>query len=580
MRYILSSLAVAALAGGVQAQTQNLVFITNENTGTVIGPTAGSIGDGTDSANSRKVLVFDVDFDGDNDAFFLNWNNASRGLKNNGAGVFSADPQAADELYTLTSGRGAKGAAVFDADSDGDQDIFIANGPIGGTQQQNLFLANFAQGAPGTTNFIDVSASFPQANDDFDHSYDAAFLVVNGTRNTLIVANRSLDGVAGSGQNRIYFDAPGGAVLYNEQAGAASTNFNSTSNVRNSRDLVVADFDGDGKDDVFVANAGSASDVNEIFRQSGTSLVGDAVAAFAGDAGQSYGADAADLNGDGLPDLIVANRETATSGATNFFFQNTSIAGNVDFSAVAGSAFTAGSAASYDVTFGDLDGDGDQDIVVANNLNDNQVFMNDQVENGVPAANFFAQAAADMFTGIADGLIQSNGGRTRSIAIAEFGDYGPDANHQGAEVLFANSIAGSNEFYRGMGKQFFAIAGTATTTSNAVTLGGGGFMSPSIGGGGSLVVAGGNSAGVAVLDLALAASAVPFGTGTLVAQGGITTSQFALDGTGAATINVGTGDIPAALSGLQMFVQVRTDENGSIAGALDACSNGLSLVVQ
>ena len=569
MRLVLTSAALVVLAGALPAQTQNLVFITNQNTGTVIAPSAGAIGNGLDSANTRKVVMFDLDFDGDLDAYFLNHNANSRGLKNNGAGVFTSE-NAGNPIYAATNGTGAKGVRAFDADGDGDLDVFIACGPVAGVQKNNIWLANLAQAAPGNTNFTNVTAFEPI---NFEHSYDAAFLLLGGVK-TILVANRSIDGVAGSGGNRKLTET--GVVGVYQNGVPANGNFNSAdpAEVRNSRDLVAADFDGDGLTDVFVCNAGSGGEANQAFRQVGAALVADPVAAFLATPGNSYGASAADLDLDGLLDLVVANRLTSTSGEPNLLFENTSSLGDIDFTQHTATVIDDAVSTSYDVRLADLDLDGDADLVVANNLGNNAVYMNNNIGTG--ASPF----SAGGFTKVVDGLIQSNRGRTRSIAVADVGNYGPDANHQGAEVAFANTIGGANTFFRGMGKQFFTLAGTATTAANAVSLDGGGFMSPSIGAGGSLVMAGGNSAGVAVLDLALTASAVPFGTGTLVAQGGITTTQFALDGTGAATVNVASASIPAVLSGLRLFVQARTDENGSAPGALDACSNGLSLVVQ
>ena len=247
MRSLTLGLTFLCAAPALTAQTQNLVFITNAPVPGVATPgQAGSIGDGTDSDDTRKVVVFDVDFDGDEDVLFLNHDGFGRGLLNDGFGAFTVDTASADDLYSCTAGVGAKGVAVGDADGDGDADVFIATGPVGGVQQANVWLAN----SPGPfTNFQDVSAFQPA---HVDHSYDAAFLQLDGMV-ALAVANRMGGGV--TGQNRLYVDsnldgvfetvAPSGGEFASDQA----------ADVRSSRDLVVADFDGDGLDDVFVAKS-------------------------------------------------------------------------------------------------------------------------------------------------------------------------------------------------------------------------------------------------------------------------------------------------------------------------------------
>jgi hypothetical protein len=573
MRSILStSLAVLALGSAAMAQNQNLVFITNEAVGGTVDPSAGVIGNGIDTDNTRKVLVFDIDFDGDEDVFFLNHNNTSQGLINDGSGVFTADTRGT-VLYTATNGVGSKGAFASDVDGDGDMDVFVATGPVGGVQQNNLWLANISAPGPSVSAFFDVSGSEPVHT---DHSYDAAALSLNGSR-AIIVANRTGAGV--TGQNRIYDDTNGDGVYLTVAPADGTFNSANGAEIRNCRDLIVGDFDGDGLDDVFVANAGNSNELNQIFRQSGASLVDDAVATFGLNPGNSYGAAAADLNADGLLDLAVSNRLTATTGQSNFLFQNTSSVGDVDFTAVAGTSVDGDSRASYDVTFGDVDGDGDSDVIVANNNDDNAVFMNNQVENGVAAANFFTQAAADMFSQISDGLLQDNGGRTRSAIIAEFGAYGPDANHQGSEVVLANAITGSNEFYRGMGKQFFDLGG-ATSGNITPTLEGDGFFSPTTGG--SLVIANASANRPAFLTMDIVNFNNPFNGGTQLVDLGSGTAfisgLFNLDGTGGLDLVVAAGDIPAAFSGTQLFVQVAT-EDLTLPGNF-GITNGISLVIQ
>lgn len=557
---------LASAAGVASAQTQNLVFITNENVGNVVTPgQAGTIGDGSDSASTRKVLVFDIDDDGFEDVFFLNHGASSRGLMGDGTGVFVADGFPGDDIYSASASKGAKGIAIGDADGDGDMDAILASGPVGGVHQANVWLANVSVNA---TNYIDVSGFQPP---HVDHSYDASFLTLAGDM-AVVVANRLGTGV--TGQNRLYIDSDANGVYETVAPAAGEFASDAPAEIWSSRALVVADLDGDGLDDVVVANAGNGGHPNQAFLQSGGALVAESVAGFASVAGNSYGVSLADLDADGLLDLLVANRQTAIVGELNQLFRNASTLGDLEFVAETLTVVDDASAPSYDVTFGDLDGDGDSDLIVANNDADNAVYMNNTVEDGVSAFS------AGGFTEIVDGLLQSNAGRTRSAVIAEFADYGPDGNHQGAEVVLANSIAGSNEFYRGMGKQFVDLGGATNGDINP-NLRGNGFFSPTSGG--ALLITGGQTnASQSLLFMDVTPAAIPFGGGTLVVDPSSGTafvsSKFQLGNDGSLELAIDEGDIPASMSGMQLFSQVLTRDEG--LPTKRGLTNGLSIVIQ
>jgi hypothetical protein len=597
MRSLLTTLAIATLAAGAFAQTQNLVFVTNEDVGgggTVVDTpgAAGEIGDGLAGlSNARKVFEVDIDADGDQDIFVLVHSGNSQGFINQGDSTFDADVSADTTLYTTSSGSGAKGVAWGNADGDGDLDCFIATGPTG-AQNTNIFLQNTSTGEDNTS-FVDISA-FLTAGLDTDHSYDGAFLILNGTQH-LAVANRIIGGdAANGGANKLYQNTGGDFVPVGSVAGTFQSS--ELAEISSSRDLLVGDFDGDGNDDLFVANATNAGSANQLFRQQGGSLIDDSVPAFLANPGNSYGAAAVDLNGDGALDLLVANRQTAATGETNQLFQNDNngLGIAVSFTLADGAnVIQTDSDTSYDVVFGDMDGDGDQDAFVANNNATNAVYMNNAVEDGVSAFS------AGGFTRVQDGLLQDNRGATRSAIIGEYGDYGPNANHQGAELFFANANGGEATFFRGYGKQFFdngfgTEAGVTPVSANQTpTMAGNGFFSSDDGAGGALLLGGGipgNSQTLLLMDIV--AAAIPQngttkivdntgGSGTAVQVGGIT-----LDGTGAAELAVAPGSIPADLSGQILFLQAIMRDTGMTNGQpgvttpQQGLTNGISLVVQ
>src|SRR6266849_2010368 len=124
----------------------------------------------------------------------------------------------------------------------------------------------------------------------------------------------------------------------------------------NPRNLAVVDVDGDGKPDLVVANDGTPS--ISVFKNTSSpgNLGGNAFAAKVDFATGSRPLQLAvgDLDGDGKPDLVVANWDSGTISV----FQNTSTPGTVDADTFANRIDLATGPGPYSVAIGDLDGDG------------------------------------------------------------------------------------------------------------------------------------------------------------------------------------------------------------------------------
>jgi hypothetical protein len=153
-----------------------------------------------------------------------------------------------------------------------------------------------------------------------------------------VIPNISTSGNIVFGPN-IYLNAPVGTGL--DQEGAA-----------------VGDLDGDGKPDIALTSGIGQASVS-IYRNTS---VGAAIS-FAGRLDLAvvngpYGVTIGDLDGDGKPDLVVAN----TGGNQLSFFRNLSVPGTLSFGARVD--LTLGGA-PYDVAIGDIDGDGKADLVVS-----------------------------------------------------------------------------------------------------------------------------------------------------------------------------------------------------------------------
>lgn len=152
------------------------------------------------------------------------------------------------------------------------------------------------------------------------------------------------------------------------------------------RSIALADMDGDGLLDVIAGNDETTAGSNRIYLNQSTSAH---VVSFA--AGFDFGpADdqtgkilVGDLNGDGLPDIVVLNFVATGSPGINRFFLNQSTVGNLAFSQADISADTNSSSGG---TLGDFDGDGDLDVAVANVFGGttaiNRLYLNQFVESG------------------------------------------------------------------------------------------------------------------------------------------------------------------------------------------------------
>jgi hypothetical protein len=124
--------------------------------------------------------------------------------------------------------------------------------------------------------------------------------------------------------------------------------------------VVLADFNGDGKNDLFVSKGSSGTVAVFQNTSSGGAITFSPELDLAATGNNHEGSAAADLDGDGKLDVVVTNSNGLNSVSV---YRNTS-AGTISFSAKLDFPVVN---APYSVAIGDLDGDGKPDLAIANN---------------------------------------------------------------------------------------------------------------------------------------------------------------------------------------------------------------------
>ena len=271
---------------------------------------------------------------------------------------------------TFATGTSPYSVTVADVNGDGKPDLIVANYSDGTVS----VLLNTTPPGANTPSFA--------AQQTFG---------VGTTPSSVSVADVNGDGkpdliVANSGDNTV-------SVLLNATApGAATPSFATQQTFATGgypTSIIAADVNGDGKPDLIVANEGSST-VSVLLN---ATAPGAAMASFATQQTFAAGSDpftviAADVNGDGKPDLIVAN---ANSNSTT-----TSVMPNITASGVNTpnfatlQPFTTGTAPNS-VIAADVNGDGKPDLIVANYIDDTVSVLRNTTAPGATMASFSAQ---------------------------------------------------------------------------------------------------------------------------------------------------------------------------------------------
>ncbi len=380
------------------AQTHSVVIqfnTTAPGAGTISFGPPSAITLGTSASSPSSVAAGDFNGDGRPDLAVVTSGDSTVSILFN-----TTTPGAATASFSLAAspsvGNFATGVAAGDFDGDGRPDLAVVNRNDGTVS----ILRNDT--APGAAS----------------GSFTAATVSVGNLPNAIALGDFNGDGradlaVANAGDSTV-------SILLNTTApGAASIGFNPPTGPsvgNNPFDLVVCDFNGDGKPDLATANNAD----NTVSILINTTAPGANSAGFyaASDLGLSTRSPnvlvAADLNGDGKPDLAVVLADVFARTHTVATLLNSTPAST----ATPGFALAASpgvSSAPLAVAVGDVNGDGKPDLAVVNNADNTVSILLNTTTPGAASASYVLAA----FLGV--------GSSPQAVAAGDFdGDGKPD----------------------------------------------------------------------------------------------------------------------------------------------------------
>jgi uncharacterized protein YjdB len=363
--------------------------------------------DFTTGTNPWNVAIGDLDGDGKADLAVAN--------------AFSATVS----VFRNTSSSGAITSGSFAAKVDfatGTQPHSVAIGDLDGDGKADLAVANYS------SNTVSVYRNTSSSGTITAASFAAKVDFTTGT-NPVSVAIGDLDGDGKADLAVTNVSSASVSVFRNTSSSGAITSGSFAAKVdfttgTNPRSVSIGDLDGDGKSDLAVANAISAT--VSVFRNTSSSGAITA-ASFAAKVDFTTGTSPqsvaiGDLDGDGKADLAVANNGSATVSV----LRNTSSSGAITSGSFAAKVDFATGTTTRGVAIGDLDGDGKADLAVANSTSTSvSVFRNTSSSGAITAASFAAKV--DFTTG------------TNPVSVA-IGDLDGDGK---ADLAMANSGSAS-----------------------------------------------------------------------------------------------------------------------------------------
>lgn len=408
MRSFLAILVATMAAAGASAQP-------------VFTESGGAVLNGL-SLSARSASLADIDNDGDLDVFFQGSSGARQLLRNNvhGTGSFTFT----NISSSLASGLGDSWSAAWgDYDGNGFVDVFVgqtnsgASGDVlsnsgGGFSNPSTavglndpgFHQNVAWADMNNDRRLDlvIGMEGPERHEIYLQGADGHFTPFGAAAGFQESWGTKAYGMAigdtdGDGDLDVYISTcrSGGNIpnnFYENQLAQTGTlsfidiaNSNGTQNLENSYDAEFVDFDDDGKLDLFMVGADQRP--TRIFRNDGNNKFTDVAQILGHDLLSNVGGDlnggkAVDYDNDGDLDLFMHdNLNINGSNQARKLYRNDGNWNFTDVTAQAGVAST--NEGAYDSVWGDLDLDGDQDLIAptAGGIPE-RVFLSNAATNG------------------------------------------------------------------------------------------------------------------------------------------------------------------------------------------------------
>lgn len=293
-----------------------------------VGAEAGLTAEGQHHA----VAIGDYDNDGDEDIYIGSKFAGNALYRNNGDMTFDevgADAGVADEGFT-------NAAIWFDFDNDGDLDLATGNGYGGSNPEPNRFYVNQGDGT-----FVDMAEEFGLNSTLMCRSLHAADYDKDGYTDLYVVninaVNHFYKNNGGQGFTNVY-----------QTTGTLDTGVGMGS--------IFFDYDNDGDQDLYLTH--DANQTNKLYRNNSDGTFNN-VAFFAGlnYQGNCMGVDVADINHDGWLDLYITDLYPSA------MFLNDADGSFSDISVASG---TSDSGMTWGCVFFDYDHDGEWDLYIVN----------------------------------------------------------------------------------------------------------------------------------------------------------------------------------------------------------------------
>ncbi len=340
-------LDIVASGGDASSGVPSLVLFANDGSGSFVEQTFGA-GLGSPSKPSGLAAA-DFDGDGDLDLCVTRWLGPAMLFRNDGALQFT-DISAAAGIVTPQLAAGGS-AAWADFDGDGWLDLAIANRTNPGAPTKNRLFRNLGNGT-----FTDVAVAAGVA--DAMASFQASWCDLDGDGDLdLYVANDK--GSAGIAWNRLFVNQGDGTFLEDLTSGASVS--------IDAMGVCFADLNGDLVPEIFVANVPSGNVL--LTKTQAGPYVNLASQAGVFGAATCWGGIGFDADHDGDTDLFF----TTSSSGKNFYCERNGGWPLLDRSELSG---LASPGESYCHVAGDVDGDGDLDLLVQKRNENLRLFIN------------------------------------------------------------------------------------------------------------------------------------------------------------------------------------------------------------